>query len=40
MTDRPLDCQGIPLTAQVGKHDFRRIPRSDGYQCEPGVQET
>lgn len=23
MTDKPLDCIGLPSTAQVGKHDFR-----------------
>ena len=40
MTDSPLDCRGISLTAQVGKHDFRRIPLTEGYQPDPSAPQS
>ncbi len=35
MTDKPLDCIGLPATAQVGKHDFRaHVPSSQRERTE------
>ena len=39
MTDKPCDCVGLPLTTNVGKHDFRLhtppLKRNAPPRCRP-----
>jgi hypothetical protein len=37
VTEKPLDCIGLPSTAQVGKHDFRRHDNSEKIKNIPAV---
>ena len=35
MNDKPLDCIGLPLTAKVGKHDFREYATTNTTATPP-----
>lgn len=40
MSDKPLDCVGLPLTAQVGKHDFRRYATTNAVEQPAMLSKT